>query len=41
MRLLPLFGIAFFLGYVPLMLTPPIVIALVLIPLSGVALPPC
>jgi len=39
-RKLPLFGIGFFLGYLPLIATPPIAVALLLIPFSGIALPP-
>jgi predicted MFS family arabinose efflux permease len=39
-RLLPVFGIAFCLGYLPLIATPPVAVALLVVPLSGVALPP-
>ncbi len=40
MRLLPVFAAAFCLAYVPLILTPPVGIAMLLMPLSGFALPP-
>ena len=39
-RLLPVFAAAFCVGYLPLVATPPIGVTLVVIPLSGVALPP-
>ena len=39
-RLLPWFAAAFCIGYLPLLATPPIVVALLVIPFSGLALPP-